>query len=472
MILVNIRLLSELPIARELCRRLIERGEALTFCAEIDDGEVGERICRAATDLDAGYLNFAELVRAESASTATPKSGGRVSKVIAGWTRSAEDRALDESPRGRAFLAGLSSELAAARRAMAIAKPHLLVVFQDGVSANSPLIRAAIDAGVPILDCPYGSGSTRDFDDYLEEKAAENNLNFADGPFGERVKRDYPHWVRQAKPGEVLMFPAEYVLVRERLGLSLPLPWVIHGGLADVLAAESEMMRRHYLSDGIAAEKIRLTGTVYCDVMFDALAASPEAKAAYEGATKIQLGKTSVLLSLPPSLHGIRGQFSEFATYEDACHAIVDMIRRHPQVSASVSLHPNAPAEQRAFIDSLGLPVVDRWIISLIPAFDLFFTTFSSTIRWAIACGKPVLNYNMYTYNCPDYDGVDGVITHAKLQAIEARLDQLSDDGAYAACAAAQQKAGQEWGMLDGRNFERLYAVINKLRDRRIEARA
>ena len=56
------------------------------------------------------------------------------------------------------------------------------------MSANVALIRAAKDAGVPILDYPYGSGSTRDFDDYLEEKAAENNLNFADGPFGERGK--------------------------------------------------------------------------------------------------------------------------------------------------------------------------------------------------------------------------------------------------------------------------------------------
>jgi len=470
MILVNIRLLSELPLALALSRRLHARGETLAFCAETDDPVTTARIDTAVADFNARSINMAAKVRAVEAKGNAPSWAGRMSSSARAWLpdrRSADDRALDESPRGKAFLIALSYELVAAREVIAQIKPDLLVVFQDGVSANYALIKAARESGVPIVDCPYGSGTSRDFDDYLDEKAAEDNLHVTDGPFGERVQREYPHWVRHDKRGAVLMFPGEYILVRERLGLSLPLPWVIHGGAADLLAAESEVMYERYLEEGIAATKVKLTGTVYCDVMADRLSSSPEAMAAFAGARKIRSGSTSVLVSLPPSLHGIRSRFSEFETYEAGCEAIVQMFRSRPNVSAVVSLHPNASAEQRRFVENLDLPVSTDWVVPLIPTFDVFFTTFSSTIRWAIASGKPVLNYNMYSYNNHDYDTVEGVFTHRHLREVEATLDRLLDDREYAVVSTRQKADGARWGMMDGQNFERIYGAVSALRPSR-----
>ncbi len=469
MILFNVRLLSELPLAAELARRYAAVGEAIALCSETAAPEAEAAIRDAAGRLSARYYCM-ETVAADQARRRRASSV----RAITGLARRAVSRVIKSGPPPveQPFLEEFSAQHDAATFILRDSGADVVVVGQDGMSGNAPLIGAASDLGVPVVDCPYGFGTSRDFDDYIEEKAGEGSLHRADGPLGERVKREYPQWVRQSKFGDVLMYAPEYILAREQFGLSLPLPWTIHGGSADLLAAESPRMYRHYVDEGIAADKVRLTGTVYCDVMADTLAGQPAAMAAYTHAKKIRAGSTTVLVSLPPSLHGIRGRYSEFDTYGDACRAIVEMIRRKPNVSAIVSLHPNTPPEQRAMVQQFGLTVANDWIVSLLPACDVLFTTFSSTIRWAIACGKPVLNYNMYSYNNHDYDEVEGVYTLPRLSDIDARLDLLLDDGHYGAAAARQKAAGADWGMMDGRNFERIRGAVEHLRQSAsIEAR-
>jgi hypothetical protein len=461
LIVFNVRLLSELPLAAELARRYAAAGEAIAMCSETAGTDADAAVRDCATRLAGRYYNLESMTTDEAA-----RREGSPMRAVTGLARRAMSRVVKSAPQPfeRPFIDAFAAQHAAATAMLRDCAAGVLIVGQDGMSGPAPLIGAARDLGVPVVDCPYGFGTSRDFDDYLEEKAGEGSLHRADGPLGDRIKRECPQWVRRSRFGDVLMFAPEYVLARERFGLSLPLPWTIHGGAADLLAAESEAMYRHYLDEGIPATKVKLTGTVYCDVMTDRLTASPELMAAYSAGRKIEAGSTEVLISLPPSLHGIRAKFSEFDTYDAGCRAIIDMIRSKPGVSAVVSLHPNAPPEQRAFVEGLGVTVSSEWIVSLIPACDVFFTTFSSTIRWAIACGKPVLNYNMYSYNNHDYDAVEGVFTLPRLQEIEARFDQLLDDREYARVAARQKADGAQWGIMDGRNFERIRAAVSELR--------
>jgi hypothetical protein len=460
-ILFNVRLLSELPLAAELARRYAAAGEPIAFCSETMATDADTAIRRTAEQLSARCYNMEALAGEHAQRRAQSPL-----RAVSGLARRAMARVVKDAPQPfeQPFIDELSAQHAAATAILRDCRATALIVGQDGMSGNAVLIGAAAELGIPIVDCPYGFGTSRDFDDYLDEKAGEGSLHRADGPLGERIKQECPQWVRPGRHGDVLMYAPQYILARERFGLSLPLPWTIHGGAADLLAAESERMFRHYLAEGIAAEKVRLTGTVYCDVMADRLAASPDLGAAYSQSHKIRPGTTTVLVSLPPSLHGIRARYSEFDTYDAGCRAIARMIVSRPGVSAVVSLHPNAPAEQRVMVEQLGLQVSTEWIVSLIPACDVFFTTFSSTIRWAIACGKPVLNYNMYSYNNHDYDEVAGVYTSPRLGDVEARLDQLLDDRHYHAVAGRQKIDGAEWGMMDGRNFDRIRSAVTELR--------
>ncbi len=39
-----------------------------------------------------------------------------------------------------------------------------------------------------------------------------------------------------------------------------------------------------------------------------------------------------------------------------------------------------------------------RTRLSLVPLCSLYVASVSATIRWAIACGKPVVNYDVYRF--------------------------------------------------------------------------
>jgi hypothetical protein len=465
MVLFNVRLISELPLAADTARRFAARGERVGFCCESNTPDAVAAVTAAAGRLSAPYFNMADATadatRRQEASTvrALKKLAARAAARV---VRSGPFR--PPSPLEQRIIDELSAQCAGARAVLHQSRADVVVVAQDGAAGNAALIATARQEGIPVVCCPYGFGTSRDFDDYLDERHAEGSLNFVTGETGERIRREYPQWIRRSAYGEVLMYAPEYIAARERLDMSLPLPWVIHGGAADLLAAESEAMYHHYLREGIASAKVKLTGSVYCDAMHDTLAAAPDAMAARAERRKLRAGATSVLVSLPPSLHGVRARSSEFDSYEAGCAAIVKLFNTSG-VAAVVSLHPNAPPEQRRFVESLGLAVSTEWIVSLIPRFDLFFTTFSSTIRWAIACGKPVLNYNMYSYNNHDYDDVAGVFTSARLGEIAATLHRLTDDREYADVAARQHEDGARWGLIDGRNFERIHAAVAALRD-------
>ena len=54
--------------------------------------------------------------------------------------------------------------------------------------------------------------------------------------------------------------------------------------------------------------------------------------------------------------------------------------------------------------------IAARKTSELVPLCDLYVASVSSTIRWAIACGKPVVNYDVYRYRYTDFISLDGVL--------------------------------------------------------------
>lgn len=72
-------------------------------------------------------------------------------------------------------------------------------------------------------------------------------------------------------------------------------------------------------------------------------------------------------------------------------------LRDVPSATVTLSLHPSCSAGTAELLRSEGFDITSEYLIDLFPHHDVFVTYFSSTIRWALACGKPVLNYNAYS---------------------------------------------------------------------------
>jgi hypothetical protein len=127
-------------------------------------------------------------------------------------------------------------------------------------------------------------------------------------------------------------------------------------------------------------------------------------------------------------------------------------------------LHPAVSTEDRDAIAAMGVELSSRYVLVLIPANDIYVSYYSSTIRWAIASGKPVLNYDAYKLNLDVYDAAPGVVTLGSAREIVARAAELAtSDQAFADLAAKQVAVAPEWGLLDAPAMPRILAELDRL---------
>ncbi|OCW56994.1 CDP-glycerol glycerophosphotransferase family protein [Hoeflea olei] len=345
-----------------------------------------------------------------------------------------------------------------------------VIVCEDGPGGCAALIAVAQELGILVVEMPFGIGEMRDYRMHIENRAAEKTLNLVpDDPTGKALRKYAPKWILPTEYGPITLFPAEFVLARIAVGLDLPEPWVVHGGSADALLVESEAMERIYRRENVPARKLIMTGSCYADAVYDETASDPALMKAYETASLIDAEKPRILIALPPSYH--RERKAEFATYQETLERLLKGCRAaHPNAHITVSVHPAADQATRQTVADLADGVSDDWLLRLIARTDVFVTVVSSTIRWALMAKKPVLNYDMYRFDQPTYDTAPAVFTTPELnQALQRLGDILATPESYHRAAMEVSACSGEWGMMDGRNFVRLWQTLQDLRQRHAE---
>lgn len=367
----------------------------------------------------------------------------------------------DEFTRTKKLQAILASQLAAARRLFASLQPAAIVAGEDGISAPLAIHAAARHAGMRVVVVPYGYGVRRDLETALDAKKARGELITATGRWARLLRSLAAHWIKDGAHAGALMYEEDYVVAAESLGLTLRDPWIIHGGYAERLCVESEQMLEVYRSEGIPESRLVLTGTPYCDVMLKAVDSNAPARTALRQPHRIAPGVTRVLVSWPPSYHQDRGHHSEFPTYREMSITVLGWLSALPSCEVTVSLHPATLAEDRTALVDNGVRLSDDYVIELIPQHDVFVTYFSSTIRWAVAAGKPVVNFDLYQLAMAVYDAAPGVITVGSFAEFQREMTRLTtSDEAFAEVAGRQISVAPRWGTLDGLNTARVAAVI------------
>jgi hypothetical protein len=112
-------------------------------------------------------------------------------------------------------------------------------------------------------------------------------------------------------------------------------------------------------------------------------------------------------------------------------------------------------------IEGSNIRIAPRKTAHLVPLCDLYVASISSTIRWAIACGKPVINYDVYRYRYTDFLSVPGVIATEERDEFQALIKRFADDKAYLTQIATQQRAvAGRWGRLDGNSSQRIVELL------------
>lgn len=317
---------------------------------------------------------------------------------------------------------------------------------------DQPLLASeAMRGGVPVVVCPLWMAGPNEQFEALRSNAAQRLDKF----MNRLVALLFPAWVSECHGSNYrfLALPWSEVLARQLLGVHVDRPWTLHSGDSDVICVESVRMRTLGLGSGLDASKLRITGSVFHDMMLES---SPE----FESRRMLVSGKQfiEVLTALPPDMFSSRAEFCvDFSTYEDLVFNWLQTLQDQPNTRAIVSLHPTAPFNpewQRRFPEFIWTLAP---IESLLPNCDLFVASISATIQWARACGIPVINYDVYGYSYPDYLG-DHYVRHC-VDFIGYK-STLSETISSVHSGHLAVEKDLDWGVLDGHATERVLETL------------
>lgn len=336
-------------------------------------------------------------------------------------------------------------------------KFQLLVVCEDGLGGPLRIISEALKSGTMVTILPY---------EYSTKEARFRAL--ADSPVISEVTtlrhkliaRFFPKWVATFFGRNYIRLPIKDIFYHELFGLSVPDPWTVHGGRASVLLAESEQMLSHYLSEGVPAEKIRETGSISQDEIFEALQNSARNHSA-DSIVMQSDKRTRVVVSFPPSYFPSRKGKSEFSNYRELVENWVKLLESIPSVDVRYQAHPNTSIEDINLIKQF-VALDNRKISELIAEGDLLITSYSSVIRIAITCQKPVINYDAYSFEYPDYLGVSGVFHASNYLQLSELVSRLLEPDFYKKAVLSLSAISQDWGKVDGLAWSRIRAAIGE----------
>ena len=366
----------------------------------------------------------------------------------------------------------LRSQLEAARAALQEISPDVIVLGGIIVGHDMAVyIKAARSLGIRIVVLPSWMASARE--------PAELNLRnpiYSMRRLGNRIFAALaPRWVHEHRGTRLLRLPAAHAAALELLGMAPPLPWVLHSGDADAIGVESSAARDFGVREGLPVARMEVVGSRTHDTLAQVLRDSAQLRQKLLGDRAMPRRRWLLLAAIPPDMLGTVGgrPECEFSDYPALVRAWVASLVAVPDANVVVSIHPSADRSLVGLIEERGARVPDRPVAELIPLCDVYVAAISATIQWAIACGKPTINYDVYRYGYLDYAAVPGVLAANSLEQFRQLLSKLTGDSDYyLQVCQLQRSASAAWGRLDDSAGDRIVALLSRLAAKSTHARA
>jgi hypothetical protein len=203
------------------------------------------------------------------------------------------------------------------------------------------------------------------------------------------------------------------------------------------------------------------TGSMTDDVMTMAMAEAPRRRRALAERHGLSVERPLLLCALPPDQNTYNRPSCEFANFDDLVGFWGDRLAEIKDWNVVVRPHPKTASERVDLLRRKGLAVSYDDTASLVPLCDLYIAAVSATIRWAITCGKPVINYDVYQYGYEDYRGVRGVqLVNLRTEFRDALCDITGNATRREELAEFQRRDSGRWGLLDGSSGKRMLALL------------
>lgn len=271
----------------------------------------------------------------------------------------------------------------------------------------------------------------------------------------------FKKWTLIYKGKYLIRLPFHNVLAKEMFDISPFNPWVINTGGADLIILEGAAIKNFILNEiSFPEDKLIVGGSINNDRLFVSLSNYSINKNKLIEQFNFSFSKPIALIAIPPNMFSSRHMSTEFNSYYNLLKFWLSAISNLKKYSVLLSLHPAISEDETNFIKNFGFPIYNKPIVDCIALIDLFVASISATIQWAIACGIPVLNYDVYDYQYEDYNSVEGVLYVKDSISFNQKIESLNNLEYLSSLSALQKNHSHQWGVLDGNFANRLSDLI------------
>lgn len=273
------------------------------------------------------------------------------------------------------------------------------------------------------------------------------------------VRSYLPHWLAEGEHFAITRLPFAEMLAREITGVAPFNPWLVNSGHSHSIALESVAMEKVYREFGFPSENLKVIGHPLQDVIAGAARDRVEKRktlAAQYGLSSPDL--PLAVVAMPPDQSSSRP--CSYSTYAELVAAFARLPYEMAGLNVIVSPHPNISEEGRALIRATEAILIETSVSDLLPLADVYIACVSSTIKWALGCGVPTINYDCYGYGYSDYLGTPQVINVSNDAAFRDALRVIADPEQRNRLTDLARQGTADWGVFDGKALDRLIRLL------------
>lgn len=359
-------------------------------------------------------------------------------------------------PELEAHLTMLRCEWAFFCKALERIEPRCLVLGQENVSKYTSIYsHIAQQAGVGCVIVPWCLASREEF----EEALSAIPLYDATTPSARAFCERFPQW-RLAGKKELLRAPVYEAAALEILRCAPENPWAFYSGFASAIAVESPWMMHHYQRQGVPPSWLRLTGSWCDDDLQEGLRCWQDKRRQLCKELHLDPDRPLLLVALPSNQMRHRGSYAEFTSYEEILQFWADSFAALRSCQTVLVTHPSVSPAYCRQLERDNVRLSDRPTYELVPLADALVACVSSIIRWALACGLPVLDYDLYRFRYSYFR------QEPQVRTVETRHDFTNALKELAADLRPGQHVPQDglrispWGLLDGQSTSRIHQLL------------
>ena len=256
-------------------------------------------------------------------------------------------------------------------------------------------------------------------------------------------------WSRRFGDRVYLLLPPNRILAYFLLGYFPKNPWILNSDTAEVVCVESIKMAQIYEKLGVSRSRMSIVGSLNDDILAETLGERALKLEILLRKYNLPIEKPLIVVGFPPNQFPV-GTAEQSSYLEIVDDYVAALSTYSEQFNIIISKHPRITDPLEA-IKKAGFIIASEPTIELVPLAYLYIASASATIRWAVAAGVPVVNYDVYRLDYGDYESLEAVRLVRSKDEFNATLRSLLlVRENYQNLRQLQLEESSLWGNLDG----------------------